>query len=304
LLFEGIVKRSCNRPLLGGLLGTATLLCSAGSAVAADPPVAADKADKNESERARTLAEMKEILASFSEAVKKPESVVASRWTPPATGTTALVAEPAKKGGKAADADQEIREIAGLTLSSDDDDGRPGVISTDQVEILEGAGEAGEAASTHALAMRLGHLDDVRWRIAAMARRPDPPRPPSQAEAIRRVIRDNFGLFDVCYEQGLRLDPALHGRVVVKFAIGPDGGTEFAADAGSDLADSSVVDCVVRAFSNLSFAPPGGRAVIVYPLVFQPRDATGSAPQLWPGLSLEPGSAQLAPRLRAEGQAP
>jgi hypothetical protein len=30
----------------------------------------------------------------------------------------------------------------------------------------------------------------------------------------------------------------------------------------------------VRAFSNLSFTPPGGRVVVVYPLVFRPQADT------------------------------
>jgi hypothetical protein len=208
---------------------------------------------------------MQEILASFREAVKSPETAGPGAWAhaPPA--------RPAPDKGR-----DEPPEVACLRLSAPgDDESEANVLAIDHVEPLE---RGSELASSHALAMRLGHLDDVRWRVAAMTRRPDAPRPPSQAEAIRRVVRDNFGQFEVCYEEGLHLDPALQGRVVVKFAIGSDGATEFAADGGSDLQDTRVVDCVVRAFSNLAFAPTGARVIVVYPLFFRPKDTSQKPP--------------------------
>jgi hypothetical protein len=214
---------------------------------------------------------MKELLASFREAVKAPDSPEPGAWARAAPPKPAAPsAEPEKGSGR----DPPAVEVAGLRLSApDDDEIEANVLTIDRVEPLEGGSEL---ASSHALAMRLGHLDDVRWRVAAMKRRPDG-QAPSQAEAIRRVVRDHFGQFEVCYDEGLRLDPALQGRVVVKFAIGSDGATEFAADGGSDLEDPRVVDCVVRAFSNLSFAAPGARVIVVYPLFFRPKEES-SAP--------------------------
>jgi hypothetical protein len=216
-------------------------------------------------ERARRLDEMKEILASFRDALKDPEPSPRSQWT---------TAAPARAAPAASEVEKVVGEVAGLRLSAVDEESGANLIVVDHVEALEGADDGGEAASSHALAMRLGHLDEVRWRVAAMSRLPDPPRAPSQAEAIRRVIHDNVGLLRLCYDDGLRHDPSLQGRVVVKFAIAPNGGTEFAADGGSDLPDPGVVECVVRAFSNLSFTPPGARVVVVYPLVFRPEADT------------------------------
>jgi hypothetical protein len=90
-------------------------------------------------------------------------------------------------------------------------------------------------------------------------------------DVIQRVIRQNFGRFKICYDARLRLNPALEGRVAVKFAIDRTGTVVMAADRGSDLPDAEVVSCIVRGFANLAFPPsPDGYATVVYALVLRP----------------------------------
>ena len=90
-------------------------------------------------------------------------------------------------------------------------------------------------------------------------------------EVIQRIVRQNFGRFRLCYENGLRTNPALSGRVATKFVIGRDGGVMQSSDAGSDLPDQNVVACVVRSFNSLSFpAPEGGVATVTYPIILTP----------------------------------
>jgi hypothetical protein len=90
-------------------------------------------------------------------------------------------------------------------------------------------------------------------------------------EAIQRIVRQNFGRFRACYETGLRQNPALSGRVTVRFVIGRDGAVANVADSGSDLPDRQVASCVIRAFYGLSFPQPeDGIVTVVYPLVLSP----------------------------------
>jgi len=90
-------------------------------------------------------------------------------------------------------------------------------------------------------------------------------------EAIQRIIRQNFGRFRLCYEDGLHQNPTLAGRVAVRFVIGRDGAVSQAQNGGSDLTDPAVVSCVVRAFYGLSFPQPeGGIVTVTYPIVFSP----------------------------------
>jgi hypothetical protein len=92
-------------------------------------------------------------------------------------------------------------------------------------------------------------------------------------EVIQRIVRQNFGRFRLCYENGLRTNPSLAGRVQVKFVIDRSGAVSTSQDGGSDLPDQGVVQCVVRGFGNLSFPQPeGGIVTVVYPIIFSPGD--------------------------------
>ncbi len=91
------------------------------------------------------------------------------------------------------------------------------------------------------------------------------------ASTIQRVVRQSYGRFRMCYEQALRNNPNLTGRVTVRFVIGNDGAVSNASNGGSDLPDSGAVGCVVRSFYGLSFpSPESGIVTVVYPIQFSP----------------------------------
>jgi Ca-activated chloride channel family protein len=97
-------------------------------------------------------------------------------------------------------------------------------------------------------------------------------------EVIQRIVRQNFGRFRLCYENGLRNNPNLQGRVSVRFEIDANGAVGQVGNAGSDLPDAGVVGCVSRAFHGLSFPPPeGGKVSVVYPVLFSPGDGAPDA---------------------------
>ena len=96
---------------------------------------------------------------------------------------------------------------------------------------------------------------------------------PLAPEAILKVVQQSFERFRLCYEDGLRRDPNLQGRVATKFVIDRSGAVSTAQDGGSDLPDRNVVACVVRAFGSLVFPPPkDGIVTVVYPIIFNPGD--------------------------------
>jgi len=90
-------------------------------------------------------------------------------------------------------------------------------------------------------------------------------------EVIQRIVRQNYGRFRNCYEQGLSRNPNLEGRVQVRFIIARDGSVSNVQNGGSDLPDSGVVGCVIGAYYGLSFPQPeGGIVTVAYPIMFQP----------------------------------
>jgi Ca-activated chloride channel family protein len=130
--------------------------------------------------------------------------------------------------------------------------------------IGNGRGRLGGGHSVHAPRLREGPTQ-VNGRL-----------PP---EVIQRIVRQNFGRFRLCYENGVKINPNLQGRVAVKFNIDRSGAVSMTADGGSDLPDQGVVQCVVQGFGNLSFpAPESGMVTVNYPILFSPGDDGGTTP--------------------------
>ncbi len=121
-----------------------------------------------------------------------------------------------------------------------------------------GHGRLGGSHSTRAPQVRMGQTT-VNGRL-----------PP---EVIQRIVRQNYGRFRLCYENGLRNNPNLQGRVSIRFVIGRDGAVSNVGNGGSDMPDAAVVQCVIRAYYGLSFPQPeGGIVTVVYPIMFSPGD--------------------------------
>ena len=88
---------------------------------------------------------------------------------------------------------------------------------------------------------------------------------------MQRIVRQNYGRFRMCYENGLRSNPNLTGRVTARFVISREGSVSNVQNGGSDIPDSGVVSCVVQAFYGLSFpSPDNGIVSVSYPIMFSP----------------------------------
>jgi tetratricopeptide (TPR) repeat protein len=107
-------------------------------------------------------------------------------------------------------------------------------------------------------------------------------------EVIQRIVRQQFGRFRLCYENGLRSNPNLQGSVNVRFTIDRSGGVVDVGNGGSDL-EGVTTSCVVNAFRGMAFpAPEAGLVKVVYPIRFAPGDG-GNEPA--PGA---PGFVEIA----------
>jgi hypothetical protein len=104
-------------------------------------------------------------------------------------------------------------------------------------------------------------------------------------EVIQKIVRENYGVFRACYEQGLLRDRDLQGAVVARFVIGRDGQVRNVAamprekrgasprpdGLGTTMPDRKVVDCIINGYKSLEFPQPeGGIVTVVYPIRFSP----------------------------------
>ena len=127
-----------------------------------------------------------------------------------------------------------------------------------------GHGRLGGAHATKAPVIRAGAVQ-VNGRLPS--------------EVIQRIVRQNFGRFRLCYENGLRTNPNLQGSVAVQFVIDRTGAVSSSKDEGSTLPDRGVINCVVRGIGDLSFPRPESSIVsVTYPIVFAPGDDGNAAP--------------------------
>jgi hypothetical protein len=175
---------------------------------------------------------------------------------PPATATATVPAEPVATAEPEPttppDVDNGARDAGSASASSAGGLGRIGATSSG------GTGSGGTPGGVG------GTSPTLRQGVVTVTGKLPP-------EVVQRIVRQNYGRFRLCYENGLRTTPKLGGKVIVKFNIRNTGDVAKATDGGSDLPDKDVVACVVKRFSNLSFPQPeSGEVAVVYPIIFAP----------------------------------
>lgn len=80
-------------------------------------------------------------------------------------------------------------------------------------------------------------------------------------EQIENVAENGLRLYAFCMRDGVNRNIRLTGRVLLGFTIDGEGRVEDVKDAGSDLGDLEVIDCVAEAFYALQFPEPQGGSV-------------------------------------------
>lgn len=89
------------------------------------------------------------------------------------------------------------------------------------------------------------------------------------ADSLKATFEQHGKSLLACYEPGRKRNPQLRGRVIVRFSIRRDGRPKGVADNGSNLEDSAVIACVVKAVSAMRFAKPTeGNVTVTYPIIF------------------------------------
>ena len=90
-------------------------------------------------------------------------------------------------------------------------------------------------------------------------------------EEIRRVVIAHVNEVQRCYEQGLKRQPGLEGRVVLKFLIGKTGTVTTVTVAQTTMNDRQVEQCMVGAATKWTFPKPKGEGDVtfVYPFVLK-----------------------------------
>lgn len=89
---------------------------------------------------------------------------------------------------------------------------------------------------------------------------------------IQRVVQRHRGPVRYCYERALAKNPALTGKVVLKWTIDAEGKVAAVAVSESTLNNAEMEQCLTRQVKRWQFPKPAGGGVVVvnYPFNFSP----------------------------------
>jgi TonB family protein len=106
---------------------------------------------------------------------------------------------------------------------------------------------------------------------AAPPSKAPPPKSDAKTQvAIRKVVQAHQREIQFCYEQALRKDPGLAGRVAVAWTVGRSGEVSDAKVSQTSLGNAGVERCIVERVRRWKFPELQGRVVSVsFPWVFQ-----------------------------------
>jgi len=99
-------------------------------------------------------------------------------------------------------------------------------------------------------------------------------RPPIDAFVVREEISKDLPKINRCYESALRYEPALTGKVSVRFAVVRSGDVRGVQVIENTTGNDHVERCVTRVVSAIRFPSrrTGKSLSFTFPFVFAPQD--------------------------------
>ena len=88
-------------------------------------------------------------------------------------------------------------------------------------------------------------------------------------DMIRKRVRDSLPELEAVYNDAIRRNPALRGKLLVRFRIDPSGKVQRAESVEGDFRDPAFVNSVLEKIRHWNFEPTGGHTVdVLYPFIF------------------------------------
>ncbi len=87
-------------------------------------------------------------------------------------------------------------------------------------------------------------------------------------EEVQPVVLAHQQILGHCYDQELRRNPTLQGRIDVHLVIEANGTASQVCAGDVTLPSEAVTSCVLRAFQTFSYSPYGEQVATIYPVEF------------------------------------
>jgi len=91
-------------------------------------------------------------------------------------------------------------------------------------------------------------------------------------QTVRNTIKLSLSAFEACYQNSLRRDSRIKGRIVVSVDVDPNGKVVSAKVDETTIKDNGVVNCITARLKALRFPPLGEEVDVTVPLSLVPRE--------------------------------
>jgi TonB family protein len=236
------------------------------------PNDSAPAGDKSDGDKAAQVAEESAKLAG--EAAAAAEALLLGALSSEGGGALADVLAGGAVTGNAEDV---LAQAAGVGVATGSQGGtlrtRSGGGSGGAVGDLGSLGAAGGGGKAVDEGKGLSESKPIRGNIKMDAGEDIGGTGEFDSRLVTAEVKKRLRAIQVCYEQQLRRNPALQGKVTVEFTIEQSGTVSKATATGNTTNDPAVAACVVDTVRRFRFnpGPDGGSVTFSYPFVFAPQ---------------------------------
>jgi TonB family protein len=184
----------------------------------------------------------------------------------PDDGSMTALSDTLSEGGRFGSIDDTMQGVTGMAIAKEATDrgrrGSPGGDPKSKSLTDVGTSEGGtaqmgkKAEKEISGSAKLGELGDVDGSL--------------DAGSIKRVVKRNLGAIKLCYDQELRRNPKLAGKVTMEVSVTATGTVAAADVVSSSLKNGTVESCIARTIKRWRFPKPkDGDVIFTYPFIFE-----------------------------------
>jgi outer membrane biosynthesis protein TonB len=183
----------------------------------------------------------------------------------PGTGSGA-VADVFGAGGGMTDVASALSGAGGVAVAND-----PGAGGGRKGGGQGGAASIGDLATSGGGNVAYGAKTEVKVTGSVAAEEAEVDSSEIDQQKLGAFIKARMGLIKACYENALKRNPNLKGKIAIRFTILPTGGLSDLEAAANTMGSADVATCIVSTMRSWRTQfKPSGPVTVEYPFVFSP----------------------------------
>jgi outer membrane biosynthesis protein TonB len=230
------------------------------------PQQKAEKQEEKKPETAEQVAQKKAARqAAVAKAVQSKGILKVLGALGPGTATGA-VADVFGTGGGMGDVASALSGAGGVAVATD-----PGAGGGRKGGGEGGAASIGDLATSGGGKVGLGTKAEVKVSGSVAAEEAEVDSSDIDQGKLGAFVRARMGLIKACYENALKRNPSLKGKISIRFTILETGALADIATAQNSLGSAEVASCIMNTMRSWRTQfRPSGPVTVEYPFVFQP----------------------------------